>query len=132
MVLPPTSLSYLSFVLACHRHGTQFLWQVHQDQTRQVQSMLQHYRMQVLGRWLPSPERNHLLRVLQEVQSRLVVGLDQQAEMVQIVLRPEERLALRRALTDLLPQYGHEPASPERTRLLATLAVLKASIDRCD
>lgn len=102
------------------------------DQACRLQQYMQTYRRYAFASLLPSTDRNATLRVLQAVQGKLIASIDQKAAVLTCVLAAEEMRIVKAMATDLLRLYAKAPVSDQRGAILADLALLKASLRRCE
>ena len=100
------------------------------EQASRLQRYLQDYRRHAFASLVPSLERNNALRLLQSLQSQLIVLLDHKTTRCGLLLSREAVAILRRSISELLLCSAQEPASAERDATLADLAALKGSLAR--
>lgn len=98
------------------------------EQARRLQGYVQTSRRYALAALLPGTDRNALLRVLQGMQGRLLEAMDQPVPLVQLPLSQEEMTSLRVMSNELLRLYAQEPASEQRSAILADVAAFKISL----
>lgn len=101
-----------------------------QQQVSQLLASCTLYRAHIWRTVPPTPERNQLLRVIQSLQGRLMVGQEQMVGEFSLVITPEEGRALRQMLTTVLSLYGQEPASQQRTQRLGEVAGLRLLLEQ--
>lgn len=98
------------------------------EQARRLHEYIQTYRRYAFASLMPSAERNTTLRILQAIQGKLIDVLDQRTALLTCTLTMEEMTTVKTMTTELLLLYAKEPASDQRSALLADLAALKTSL----
>jgi hypothetical protein len=89
------------------------------------QAYLQTYRRYAFASLAPSPKRNNTLRILQGIQGKLILIVDQRTTQLSLTLTVEELTTLRTVTEELRLLYLQEKASAERDAALADLGVLR-------
>ena len=101
------------------------------DQAQRLQAYIQTYRQHALTALLPSATRNTTLRVLQTLQGKLIVALEQQSvTRLSLLLTREEITTLQAVVTELVTLYAGQPESAARLAILSDLAGLKGCLKR--
>lgn len=100
------------------------------EQASRLHTYLQAYRRHAFASLPVSLERNNTLRLLQGMQGKLIAVMDQRATPLLLTVTTGEMTTLKTITTQLLLLHAREPASPERSAILADLAALKATLER--
>lgn len=87
---------------------------------------MQEYRRSTLATTPPTQERNATLRLIQTLQGRLLVLVDQGQMPISLPLAKEEVRALKAMVKGLLFLYGEKPASADRTMTITDVGKLYA------
>ena len=77
----------------------------------------------------PTAERNAELRALQALHGRIMSKMDQQNESIILPIMPDERLAMKMMIRNLLSQYEGSSATKEYTLAITDLMRLKSFLD---
>jgi hypothetical protein len=97
-------------------------------QTAQLLTHLSAYRSYLWQTVLPSPERNHVVRTIQEVQVRCEPWQTQGQEYVALTLSREEGSTLKLLLGEVNKLYGTLPASAKRNQAISEVTALRLLI----
>jgi hypothetical protein len=87
---------------------------------------MQEYRRSALTNMPPTQERNTVLRLIQTLQGKLLVLLDQEQPQVHLPLSKEEVVALKAMAKSLLLLYGGKTNSSDRMMTAADIGKLYA------
>ncbi|GER90018.1 hypothetical protein KDW_41800 [Dictyobacter vulcani] len=90
---------------------------------------IQGYRRFAWENIEPSAERNAALRALQALHGRIVSKMDQRDEYIILSLMPEEHIAMKMMVNNILGYYEMSPATRERAFATADLTALKTFLD---
>lgn len=97
-------------------------------QACRLHTYLQTYRNYALASFMPSVDRNQTLRLLQDLQGKVIDVLNQPTAQSQLSITAEEMAVFKAMLSELLKLYSKESASAERLTTLADLAALKSAL----
>lgn len=98
--------------------------QISREQAERLLQYMQEYRRYALASVPPTRERNTTLRLIQALQGKLLVLVDQMLLQVHLSLTKEEAHALKAMTKVLLLFYGEKPDSSERTRTVTDIGRL--------
>ncbi|MGH2481732.1 MAG: hypothetical protein ACRDHW_18935 [Ktedonobacteraceae bacterium] len=88
------------------------------------------YRSSLWQTVLPSPERNQLIRRLQDLYMRLTHTREPEQAEVVLSLTREEASLVRHLCAWAMQQYGAAPTSTQRNQALGELAALRVLVER--
>ncbi|HEY0756866.1 MAG TPA: hypothetical protein VGD98_23135 [Ktedonobacteraceae bacterium] len=99
-------------------------------QAEQLAHACAAYRSYAWQQLPPTQERNHLMKMAQAVQGRLLETQAAQTAAPVLRLTSEERQALRVIISVLMQVYGLQSPSVARNRWLGDLAALRILFER--
>jgi hypothetical protein len=99
---------------------------LNREQVERLLIYMQEYRRSALTSMPPTQERNTVLRLIQTLQGKLLILLDQEQPQVHLPLSKEEVTALKAMAKSLLLLYGGKTDSSDRAMAVADIGKLYA------